>query len=455
MYFAKPEYFIILFKMVEKMRIGIWFILLLLPSFNFAQIKSVRLDEATATNQVCQPAIVINKKNPNNIIAASSLDNIYFTLDGGGTWQSLKIKSSGGVNGDPVLVSDDKGNIFAFHLSDPSGEGPANERFMNQILCHISKDGGKTWEEGAAFGTVQKDNTNPWATVDSKGNVWVAWTQLDKYKSDDENCQSNILLTSSANGKKWSKPLQIAQTPGNCKDDDNTAIGAMPAFTLDGKAFVAWANQNKLFLDRSFNGGGLWLTNDIAVVNQPGGWDLTIPGHSRSCGRPVLMIDQSKSIFQGSLYMTWADQRNGESDTDVWFIRSTNFGDNWSAPIKLGDDENKRHQYLPWMTVDQTTGYIYVIFYDRAPYDDNQTDVCLAYSIDGGLNFKTVKLSESPFTPMDSQLFGNYINISAHKGVITPIWTRLDDGKTSIWTSIIKQADLIQVPQAARSKKKK
>ena len=323
---------------------------------------------------------------------------------------------------------------------------------MDKILCHISSDGGKTWEAGAPIGINSKDHYKPGATVDSKGNVWVAWTQFDKFGSEDENCQSNILLSSSSNGKKWSKPIQISQTPGNCQDDDNSAEGAMPAIGVDGKAFVTWSNQNKIFLDRSFNGGGLWLTNDIAVGQQHGGWGMKVPGYDRCNGMPVLLINQSKGPAQGTLYLVWADQRNGENDTDIWFMRSTNFGDNWTSPMKLGDDKNKRHQYSPWMTVDQSTGYIYVVYFDRDNYEDNQTDVYLAYSTDSGSSFKNVKISETPFIPTDSTMTASYNSISAHKGVIVPIWTRIDGSKTSLWTSTIKQTDLIQPPQQAPKK---
>ena len=432
-------------------------ILFLFTSLNsYGQFKNIKLDEATSTNSVCEPAITINRKNPNNIIAASITDNIYVTVDGGVTWQTSKLTSPLGVYLNPVLVSDDKGDIYSFHLSDPSGEGSKNEKSLDQIICHLSKDGGKTWQEEGSIGlNAPKDQDKPWATVDSKGNIWVAWTQFDKYNSDDPNCQSTILLSSSSNGKKWSKPFQISQTPGNCADSDDTAGGAVPAIGVDGKAFVAWANQSKIFLDRSFDGGGLWLTNDIAITKQAGGWDMNIPGHDRCNGMPVLMIDQSKSIYRGSLYITWADQRTGDKDADVWFMRSTNYGDNWTTPIKLGEDKNGRHQYLPWTTVDQTTGYIYIVYYDRSNYEDNQTDVYLSYSINGGSSFKNVQISEAPFTPDSTALFGDYINIAAHKGIITPIWTRMDEGKTSVWTAIIKQADLIAAPETSKKKKKK
>jgi hypothetical protein len=89
------------------------------------------------------------------------------------------------------------------------------------------------------------------------------------------------------------------------------------------------------------------------------------------------------------------------------------------------------------MTVDQITGYIYVIFYDRRNYTDNNTDVYLAMSKDGGNTFKNIKISESPFNPNSSVFFGDYTNISAYNNVIRPIWTRLDNDQLSILTAIV------------------
>jgi hypothetical protein len=169
---------------------------------------------------------------------------------------------------------------------------------------------------------------------------------------------------------------------------------------------------------------------------------MNIPGHDRCNGMPVLMTDKSKSPYGGSLYIVWADQSKAGDDTDIWFTRSHNFGDNWSTPLRINNDGAGKHQYLPWMAIDQTTGYIYIVFYDRRNHEDDQTDVFVAYSTDGGASFKNVQISEKSFVPQDHVFFGDYNNISAHKGIITPIWTRMDDGKTSVWTTVIKHADL-------------
>lgn len=403
-----------------------------------AQITNIRLSE-TAADATRDPSIAINPKNPLNIVAASARDQVYVTNDGGKTWKSQTLSSTFGVDGAPVVVADSKGTFYLFHLTG-SGDGEENP---NSIICQMSSDGGATWDGGTpVVPGPGKGHHKPWASIDGKGNVHVTWTQADKLASSDSTCQSVVMLSSSSNGKKWTKPVQISNLPGDCSDNGNTAAGAVSGMSDDKKLYVAWSNRNKIYLDRSFDGGGMWLSNDIVVGDHPGGWKMVVPGHADCTGMPVLVVDRSKAQSKGLIYLVWADQRSGENNTDIWFMRSNNFGDYWSTPMKVGGDQNDKHQYMPRMTIDNTTGYLYIVYYDRSDYDDNQTDVFLAYSRDAGSTFKTIKISESPFIPDESASLGDYVNISAHKGVITPIWTRMDEGKTSIWTAVIREDQL-------------
>ncbi len=105
----------------------------------------------------------------------------------------------------------------------------------------------------------------------------------------------------------------------------------------------------------------------------------------------------------------------------------------------MNNDESKHQQFLTWLTVDQTNGYVYCVFYDRRNYDNHKTDVYLAVSKDGGDNFENYKISESPFLPNPKIFFGDYTNISVHNGVIRPIWTRLHKGKITLHTALINQ----------------
>jgi hypothetical protein len=423
-------------------------LLLLIEVAAFGQFKNIKLaEQVEGVYPPLEPSITINKKNPKNIVAGVVLDRAIYTLDGGVTWKESKLESPYGVYGDPALVSDLKGHIYYFHLADPSKQGRSNDAWLDRIVCQKSTDGGKTWSDGASIGNnPPTDQDKQWPAVHPrKQHVYTTWTQFDKYGSDDPNCHSNIMFSMSTNeGKKWSKPLQINQNPGDCIDDDNTTEGAVPAVDNLGRVFVTWASHGNIYFDRSFDGGTTWLNNDLLIAKQEGGWSMNIPGLSRSNGMPVLMIDNSKGRLRNSLYLVWADQRNGEDDTDIWFSRSTNFGDMWTQPMRINLDGAGKHQFLPWMSVDEGTGYIYIVYYDRRAYDDLRTDVYLAYSTDGGNTFKEKKISESPFIPTETKFFGDYTNISAHKGVIAPIWTRMDDGKTSVYTTIITDSDLLK-----------
>jgi hypothetical protein len=423
-----------------------WFVMIFLSVFfleSQAQFPNIKIDEAASDKIVREPSIAINPRNPLNVVAASTKDNIYVTIDGGKTWSAQKLASTFGVYGAPVVVADAKGTFYLFHLSDPTGEGAENEKSMDAIVCQVSFDGGKTWDGGNAVGfNPPKDQYKPSASVDGKGNVHVTWTQFDKFASADSTCQSVIMLSSSSNGKKWTKPVQISNNPGDCNNDNNTVRGTAPGMSDDKKFYVAWSSRNKLYLDRSFDGGSMWLSNDIVIGDHPGGWSMEISGHDRCNGLPVLIVDRSKAQSKGLLYLVWADQRNGQDNTDIWFMRSNNFGDYWSTPMKIGGDGNQKHQYMPRMTIDNATGFLYVLYYDRSNYDDDQTDVYLAYSRDAGSSFKTAKVSEAPFVPDASSVFGDHLSITAHKGIIMPIWTRMEEGKTSVWTAVIKDDQL-------------
>jgi hypothetical protein len=103
----------------------------------------------------------------------------------------------------------------------------------------------------------------------------------------------------------------------------------------------------------------------------------------------------------------------------------------------VNDDNTTRQQFFTWMTIDQTTGFIYCCFYDRRSTTGAATDVYVARSIDGGNTFENFKVSESSFTPTSGIFFGDYTNIAAYNRMVYPIWMRLNNSSLSVWTAII------------------
>ena len=389
-----------------------------------------------------EPSVAVNKKNPKNIIAASMRTAIV-SMDGGKTWAENALTSTLGEAGDPALITDVQGNVFFFHLS--SGSQP--DGWLDRMVCQKSTDGGNSWSDGASIGMNHPaDQDKEWPAVHpSKPFMCLTWTQFDKYGSKSPSDKSNIMFSASSDaGDAWFRAVRINDVPGDCLDGDDTTEGAVPAIGKDGTVYVSWSHSGTIYFDRSADGGRTWLPADRKVAKQVGGWDMDIPGIGRANGMPVLMIDNSGGPHADTLYLCWADQREGVDDTDIFLARSTDKGETWTAPQRINQDAKGRHQFFPWIAVDWTTGYAYIVYYDRRAYADNRTDVYIAHSTNGGAKWTETVLSESPFLPRTGPFFGDYNNISAHGGVIAAIWTRMDDGKTSLWTSVIKQTDLIK-----------
>ncbi len=420
--------------------ISISFILIICHFALNAQHSNVMISNKSFPEE---PSIMINPKNLNQLVAGANINSYFYSDDGGLTWTGDTLRSElYGVWGDPCIIVDTNGYFYFFHLSNP----PTGS-WIDRIVCQRSTDGGQTWNDGTYAGkNGAKMQDKEWAIVDRNTNaIYMTWTQFDDYASININDSSTILFSKSLDaGQTWSTAKRINKIAGDCIDGDTTVEGAVPAVGPNGEIYVAWSSLAGIIFDRSTDGGDTWLDSDIFVADQPGGWNFNVPGISRCNGLPVTICDISNGPYRGNIYVNWTDQRNNTSDTDVWLSKSTDGGNTWSSAKKVNDDNSGKHQFFTWMDVDQVTGYLYFVFYDRRNdnNDVNLTAVYMAVSKDGGETFVNFKISDFPFIPDDNVFFGDYTNITAHNGVVRPIWTRLDYNVLSIWTAIIDQNHL-------------
>ncbi len=403
-------------------------------------IRNIRIDSAIFQVGPCEPTICISPTNTNIVAAGSILDKFYISKNGGLTWDVSSLKSTHGVYGDPVVRMDNDNNIYYAHLANPTGRAYQDEEFLNKIVVQKSSDLGETWNNGTypACDTL-KDHDKQWLYIpDGTNEVLMSWTEFDKYASKDPKDKSRILFSISEDGAEtWSPAVAISDLEGDCIDDDFTTEGALPIKTADGSIYVCWSFDSKIYLDKSIDGGKTW-GKDQVIASQPGGWTFDVPAIGRCNGMPIIDSDMSEGPYKGTMYINWADQRNGKDDTDIWLAKSVDEGATWSEPVRVNNDAPGKHQFFSWMDVDPSTGYIYVVFYDRRAYDDAQTDVYLAYSTDGGQTFTNEKISEKPFTPNNLIFFGDYNDISAVNGSIRPIWTVANGGSLSVYTAIVE-----------------
>src|SRR5215203_5756792 len=387
--------------------------------------------------------VMISTKNPKYIVAGANIRSVYHSSDTGRTWTIQTLSSPFGIWGDPAIICDTNGHFYFFHLSgQPSGP------FLDQIVAQKSTDHGASWSAGASIGyNAVKQNDKQWAVVDSRNNtIYTTWTLFDKYGSTNPLDSSHILFSKSTDGGiTWSTAIRIDKQGGDSKDSDSTVEGAVPAAGPNGEVYVAWAGPNGLVFTKSLDAGNTW-SNEKVITEMPGGWNFDIPGISRANGLPITVCDLSNGSRKGTIYVNWSDQRNGINDTDIWLSKSTDGGNTWSSPIRVNNDAAGKQQFFTWMTIDQTNGYLYFVFYDRRNYPDNRTDVYMARSIDGGNTFQNFKVSELPFAPSPNVFFGDYTNVSVQKGIVRPIWTRLDNGQLSVWTALVDTTAILNIP---------
>lgn len=405
-------------------------------SLSFAQ-QNILIDNVGSPSE---PAIIINPNNTNQLIAGSNINKVYRSNDGGLTWTKSTLSSTYGVWGDPSIAVDNNNNFYYTHLSNPTSGGS----FLDRIVCQKSTNAGSTWSNGTFTGlNPTKDQDKQWISFDkNNNNLYMSWTQFDSYGSSNTDDKTTILFSKSSDfGSTWTTPVQLNNVDGSCIDDSSTVEGAVPAVGPSGQVYIAWSGPNGLVFKKSLDQGVTWSTSETQII-QTHLWDFTVPGVDRCNGMPITACDVSPSSYNGTIYVNWSDQTNGANDTDIFISKSTNQGVTWSSPIRVNNDPPGKHQFLSWMTIDQTNGYIYIVFYDRRNYTNNNTDVFLAYSTDGGTTFTNTKISASSFIPSSSVFFGDYSNITAHNGVIRPIWGRMVSGQTSIWTAIINQSQL-------------
>jgi hypothetical protein len=399
-------------------------------------------------------SIAINPKNTNQLAAGSNLNYFFSSTDGGWSWNWTQLTSHYGFWGDPNLMFDDSGILYYEHLS---GRNWQDTEFLWRIVVQRSLDAGMSFDSGEQIGyyppTMQD---KAWLGIDrsqtaTNGTIMTSWNEDDLYGSKLPKDSSRIFFSKTTDhGETWSQRVRVDDWGGDCLDSSNTVEGAVTATGPDGTIYIVWSGHNKIYLDRSTDGGKTF-GKDQAIADQPGGWDFVVPGIFRANGFPMIVSDLNpKSKFYGRLYVMWSDQRrrapDGTGITDIYSMYSPDGGNTWSNLLRVNTDTAMNHHFFPSMTIDPVTGHIFLVFYDRRHYLDSETDVYLARSTDGGQSFDNTRISQSAFGPDSGVFFGDYIHLVAYNRKVFPIWMRMDDSVLSVWTAIVQDTGTLAEP---------
>lgn len=390
------------------------------------QTSSVFINNNVSNNSAPQneTSVKISRKDPNRVVAAwrdfrisvtpaNRRVGYSYSTDGGVTWAESRLLDSTLIpgfprNSDPAVTTDSAGNFYiAVICINTSGA----------LAIYKSTDGGVTFPNAymiADDGSEDKEFIETDFTPGSPylNSIYISWTRFSGTRG--------IKLTKSTNdGVNWTDAVQVSdQTTGNQGSD--VAVG------LDGEVYVTWLRGNFsddiVMFDKSTNGGNTFTTDKIIAQ----GTSPNIPISSSGVTFPSIATDITNGPYSGNIYVTFCDSRNG--DPDVFLVRSTNRGVNWSDPVRVNNDPvgNGKLQCWPWIGVNDS-GNIAITFFDSRNTSSNTIiENYVAHSTDGGQTFENLQVSTVPTPtaqPNSDVRFGDYIGVDYFRDLIVPVWT--------------------------------
>jgi hypothetical protein len=401
--------------------------------------------EAVAAVEV---SVAINPTNPDHLVAASVArvkehpgitDFAYVSGDAGRSWKMVpRANPHKTQQGDDVVAFTPDGVAVHTFISFAGIRRDRPKKAHSGIVTSTSRDG-MTWGPQVPvvelFNSVEPHEDKPWVKADfsrdspNRGNLYVAWTKFDVYGSSKPEHKSHVYFSRSVDGgQSFAVPHKISDQPGDAQDKSDTVMGACPGVGPKGEVYVVWAGPKRLFFTRSTDAGVNFGKN--AVIADCAGWDFPIKGLGRANGLPSIGVDITGGKDRGSIYVCWADTRNG--DPDVFLIASRDGGDTWGKPMRVNHDApgNGREQWFPWLVVDPVDGSLNIAYYDRGAQEGTRADVTLARSVDGGRTFVHYKLNEEAYELSKLGFFGDYLGIDSFGGRVAVLWMHpLDQSK--------------------------
>ncbi|MCX6303484.1 MAG: T9SS type A sorting domain-containing protein [Bacteroidetes bacterium] len=321
-----------------------------------------------------------------------------------------------------------------------------------ETSCHKMEGFQSTWTNESYTAVYNGyDIDKEWAAYDPvTNNLYTSWTRFNTWGSSNPADSTDIVIAKSTDGGlSWGEQKLVSNIGGNASAGFGSVHGSYPVTGPNGEVYVAWWSPAGIMFDKSTDEGETWLTTDINVTGFPVQWITPIPGIQTGVSFPVTACDRSNGPYRGTIYINWSDKRNGGNDADIWLSKSTDGGASWSVPTRVNDDGPGRHQFFNYITVDEETGRIYVIFYDRRNYTDTRTDVYLAMSDDGGVTFRNSRISDAPFAPYGTLFFGHYIGVCAHGDHVFATWMRMDAGELTLWGASVDLETVGMTPVTA------
>jgi subtilisin-like proprotein convertase family protein len=409
--------------------------------------STVNGPSADATAQDTQSETTIGVLGSNVIIGwndSGSFDaNRHFTGYGHSSNGGLSFTDMGtlpddteGDAGDPVVAVDQTAELVYFStLGFATGEN---------IQVFKSTDGGESFA-APVNGTPGYAGTGDfqdkeWLTVDNaagagQGNVYLCWTRFGAGGEEE------IRFTRSTdNGATFGPALGTLLSTGG--QGCFVVVGtdhAVHVFYYRGTGAGGQGGDNKLFTRASTDLGVTFGTEhevaDLLTTTINGRLDL--PGGLRSNSFPHAAVNPAN----GHLYVVYNDNPATTDDGDVYFVRSTDDGATWSAPVQVNPDDLGRDQFFPTVNVAPNGAALMIGYYSRAndPADlmfHRRSRLGSVNTTTGAVSWAARSFQLGPDTPVaigqdpavNPTYMGDYDQIATSPGYFHSSWSDNRDG---------------------------
>ena len=342
-----------------------------------------------------QPSIAVDSTGQHIVIGANdaagfglnpiSVSGFKYSDDGGQTFTEggpLPITTTlsfigptayPGVFGDPEVKYFGGSNFIYFSIIvvNAHAGGPAQT-----LGFHRSTDFGHTWTgpfeippatnpNGLLFGMSVDMADKPFADVDPETRrVLVSWSNFTPFALGGVEISTTFSDNILDANPVWSPRNIVAAA-------DVDGQSSIPRFAGNGSpnVYVAWQrfpgdNHDNIGFARSTDNGATWSN----PVNAPPSAFFTMDqvlGDDRVSSAPGMAIDNSSGPGKGNIYLVYSNN-NLKDGADIVFQRSTDGGLSFTSPILINSRPgNDRGQWFPWVTVDNSSGRVYVFYYDQ------------------------------------------------------------------------------------------
>ncbi len=371
------------------------------------------------------------------IVGFNDADDIegsgYAVSDSGGAFLHQRLPTlPGGQNlGSPRVAFGLNGEIYYTTLA-LAGDG------VSVVSACVSTDGAATWtctEASTLAGNSLDTQDQDALAVDSssskfRGGVYVAWTDFSQSFGG-----SFVLFARSANsGLTFGTPQALSAVDGTqLVQDPSLAVGP------NGEIYVT-------YLDGHFGGSGITVTKSLdggVTFSAPKAAVLftevagTLTGGNGVAARsfPATAVDKN-----GTLHVAYAAVSPGQSvdRSDIFYVRSTDGGVTFSAPVRLNDDATVTSQWSPSIAVTED-GRVAVKWWDRRndPVNDGLTDVYMTISADGGSTFaRNIRVTDHNWVFGPSALgsfHGDHDGLAGDSGTFHLSWSDERGGDPDVY----------------------